>query len=141
VTEEEKIKGTPAAGDGDSTDGDPSPATGDRAGFEASIDDAITHAADEATDVWDEDSLRAAGLGDLLDQEAKADEASKAKEAKLAAPRVSTDSNVQLPEADPGKGPDTLPPPPVQGGMSWAITVALAVALGVAVFFLVKMLR
>ena len=78
-----------------------------------------TSAADEPTAMWDEDSLREAGL-DL-------------------GARSSSRPRSRGTGTDPGLS--RMPRRQASGGLSWTLTILLALALGAAVFFAVRALR
>jgi len=80
---------------------------------------AVDSAADAPTAVWDEESLRAAGVEMPAQEEAKQG---------TAPPQIETVSDTG------GMGRRA-------GGLSWPLTIALAVGLGLAVYFLVRFLR
>ncbi|MGF1467336.1 MAG: hypothetical protein ACFCGT_14515 [Sandaracinaceae bacterium] len=88
------------------------------------------YAADEPTAMWDDESLRHEGYGDLADHHAQAP---------AAAPTAAThpDPSRPTPVQLTGTGPSLRP----RRGLSWTATVALALVLGTAVFFLVRLLR
>jgi len=88
-------------------------------------EDRIKHAADDPTAMWDEDSVRESGL----------DEALKKKPAPVAAPATAT---APKPAAQPvAPAPSATAPT----GISWVAMLALAAAVGVIVFLVVRMLR
>jgi len=82
---------------------------------------AVDHAADLPTAVWDEDSLRAAGVELPSPEEGDA-------------PRGAAPPQVQT-------VPETDAPRPARRELSWPITIGLALVLGGAVYFLVRFLR
>ena len=94
----------------------------------------IPVAADEPTDIWDEDSLRDAGLDEILAQRAANRRALKDSKAPSAAPPP-------RPLATPAtrRAPTTHAPP--GAGLSWWLTIALALVVGAAVYFLVRYVR
>lgn len=105
-----------------------------------------SHAADEPTAVWDEKSLRAAGLQDLLKQP---------QEPPLppATPAggVSTDPSIVVdttigPNARPlaPNAPKAAPQQPVavpSDGMGWPTTVGIALGLGALVYILIRLVK
>jgi hypothetical protein len=123
------------------------------------FDDGESHAADEPTAVWDENALRAAGLGDIFkrrEPEAPTPAATKSV-APADAPSIVVENAVNeaaghapstvgaLRAAGAGNAAATpVPPAPIaasSGGMSWAATVAIAVALGAAAYALIRFLK
>jgi hypothetical protein len=99
-------------------------------------------AADEETAMWDESAMRESGFGDLAqDREAKprsetgpatTKEFGGDDKAKVKLGANVTGGHQQMPAAAPkSSGPSAL---------SWVVTVVLALAIGVAVFFVVRMI-
>lgn len=101
----------------------------------------------DITDVWDEEKLKAA-LGGLRTDEEKGP-ATKSQRKSQASVEVAAPAVVRPPQRDPkdqqgpGSAADTDPPPaPARGGgLSWPLTIGLAVALAAAVFLLVRTLK
>ncbi len=96
---------------------------------------------EDITDVWDEEKLKAALGGLSTDEELGPATLSKRKsEASI---QVADDLGAAGGES--GRGPDHTPTPtqrpPSGGGLSWPITIGLAVTLAVAVYFLVTLLK
>ena len=110
--------------------------------------EAFLHAAESPTAVWDEDALRAAGLEV---PEGDEEESAPATAPDMAAlPSATVEVAVDLHEEAEGTGsepretdprPVTHAPRPEPPGLSWPATLAIAAALGVVVYFLVRMLR
>jgi hypothetical protein len=100
----------------------------------------------ERTDVWDEEALRKAGLGHLVDEAPKA--ATSADGPKGPSIVVSDDlSQPAIPAAKAAPSAGTSqrihaqPTPPSRVGLSWPLTIALAIVLGAAVYTLIIFLR
>jgi hypothetical protein len=89
-------------------------------------DDTGQHAADEPTAMWDEEALAKLGLA--------TSSAPKAAPAKGPGLAVSVETATPAATASGGAKPKS----PVLG---WVVTLALALALGVAVYFVVRALR
>lgn len=106
-----------------------------------------SHAADEPTAVWDMETLRKAGLGDLanLPEAPEAAPATPADgmqrpsvivdEPAEAAAKAAAAAKVAADAAQP------LAPAPTQGGSSWWSLVIMALALGAAAYFAIRALR
>lgn len=94
-------------------------------------------AADDPTAIWDEEALRKAGLGQVLEHEA--DSAPATPGEKGPTPSMITDV---LEETPPG-GTRGIQVPRRQAPqeMSWAATLALALALGAVVYAVIRFLR
>ena len=103
-------------------------------------------AADDPTAMWDEGELRAAGMDEV------ADRAKSLPPAAATGPDVKGDvrQSVVVGDEKPGASPQAQQAAPrprprrsadATGGLSWPITIGLAIALGLAVYFLVKLLR
>jgi hypothetical protein len=105
--------------------------------------DGESHAADEPTAVWDESALRAAGLTDLLQRrdEPASPPATRADRASDTAPSIVVED---VPGAG-GPGPvipaDPAPSGALARGLGWGATLLVAIALGAAVYLLVRYLR
>lgn len=107
--------------------------------------DLPSHAADDPTAMWDEGALREAGMEEV------ANRAKSMPPPAATGPAVGGDSrrSVVVGTGGDAAGPesaDRTPRPrrrPSQpdAGLSWPITIALAIALGVAVYFLVRLIR
>ncbi len=93
--------------------------------------------------MWDDAEMRGAGFNDLATHREKAPEAARA---------PATEKDVRGEDARGVHVEQERPnPPPNQpavaaplgrsGGISWVMTFSLAIALGVAVYFLVRFLR
>lgn len=146
ATEEKSTAGEPSATEEKSTEGDPSAteeksAAGDpaapRLAWDVDTAELDKSAADDPTAVWDEQALRDAGLDELRDEQAVA--------APATGPDVKGDSTQSV-VVGRGGAPgfrarqQATRPPPSQG-LSWPMTIALALALGAAVYFLVRLLQ
>ncbi|HJK92771.1 MAG TPA: hypothetical protein RMH85_00945 [Polyangiaceae bacterium LLY-WYZ-15_(1-7)] len=96
--------------------------------------DPMAHAADEPTAMWDEAALAKLGLD-------KDGNPSDPPPATAASPKGESSVQVDLPQVahDPGKAPGGGAKK--GSGLSWAVTIALAIGLGVGVYFVVRMLR
>jgi hypothetical protein len=96
-------------------------------------DDGMSHAADEPTAVWDANTLREAGLGDLINRpEAEAPPATRAG-------RREQGPSIVVDEAAAGAPSQELAS--TSGDLGWLSTVALAAGLGGAVYFLIRFLK
>ncbi|MDB4988213.1 MAG: hypothetical protein JWN04_3391 [Myxococcaceae bacterium] len=107
-------------------------------------DDGESHAADEPTAVWDENALRAAGLGDLWRKREAEPVAPatppavppSAKDASI----VIEDSIAEQPVAVMAKiAPQA--PQPQSSGLGWGATISVAVALGAIAYALIRYLK
>lgn len=97
--------------------------------------DSGLHAADEPTAMWDESALLDAGFGEVA-----------AKPISIAppatAPSVGGDDRSSVIVGNTGRHRAMARAPrQVSAGMSWGVTVGLAVAVGSAVYFLVRALK
>jgi anti-sigma factor RsiW len=102
--------------------------------------EAESHAADEPTAVWDETALRAAGLTDLLKRREAEVEAAPATRAVV----PSAESSIVIDEGVTPGMPQVIaaePASPAPRGLGWAATLAIAVVLGGAVYYLIRLLR
>ncbi|MEM9194453.1 MAG: hypothetical protein AAGF12_35075 [Myxococcota bacterium] len=93
--------------------------------YEDQEEESFKSQADDPTDVWDEAALRAAGI-------------------ELPGMAKQPATSPRNPEAsDSVQVSDSIAPPPEskRPGLSWPLTLGLATILGVAVYFLVRMLR
>lgn len=90
-------------------------------------DDRQKHAADDPTAVWDEDSLKRAGF----------DEVVKRAQAQAAGSAATPDPPPATPSGR--HAPVTAPAP--RGGLSWTVTLVLAVAVGLIVYVAVRLFR
>jgi hypothetical protein len=98
-------------------------------------------AADEPTAVWDESLMKDAGYDELAEHRSAAP---RAESGPATGREVGGDRNVGVQVSKELTGGHPAQPGPVKksgGGLSWALTLAVAVALGVAVYFLVRFLR
>ena len=110
------------------------------------LDESGSHAADEPTAVWDADSLREAGLAELLEQE----------EAEALAPATpgatSRDASIQIADELAPAGQAVSGPTPARQsaasmeapapkGMGWGAALSIALALGGAVYALIRFLK
>ena len=87
-----------------------------------------TSAADEPTAMWDADALKGLGL----------EEAAKAHEEP--APKVPAQPKAAATKAVPANRPKTVPKKQAASqGMSWPVTIGLALAVGIAVYFVVRL--
>jgi hypothetical protein len=93
----------------------PDDASGERATPEATGDDRISSMADDPTAVWDGDALASAGFD--------------VKSGKMIEPKPA-----------PSRSEDTPKPPP-RRGLSWPVTIILAIVVGLAVYFAVLLLK
>jgi hypothetical protein len=92
---------------------------------------------DDVTDVWDEEKLKAA-LGELH----KSREASGPATSAARGGRASVEVDRAPARDTTGTKSDTDPPPaPASGGLSWPLTIMLAVVLAAAVYLLVTFLK
>jgi len=101
-------------------------------------EDRESHAADDPTAVWDEDSLRAAGLEELAKGKAESDRPAPATGRGV---KGEDDSSIIVTQKGTAGEPSRQAAGPKSAALSWAITIALAAGLGLAVYFLVRMLR
>ncbi|MFK7999790.1 MAG: hypothetical protein AB8H86_09340 [Polyangiales bacterium] len=92
-------------------------------------DDDFLHAADEPTAMWDEGSLRDLGLDIPIEQ----------KETGPATTGTGAHRAIGV-ELTSGPSPASAKPKG-SSALHWIVTIALAVGLGVGVFFLVRMFR
>lgn len=99
-------------------------------------DDGMSHAADEPTAVWDANSLREAGLGDLINRP----ESEPPPAATRARRREQQGPSIVVDEAAAGASPQQVSSGPA-GDLGWLSTVALAAGLGGAVYFLIRFLK
>lgn len=109
-------------------------------------DSGIRNAADDPTAVWDEDSLRAAGLGDLGALEGRSPSPATEPEEQAGGGSIEVSAEMSRGAGGPSpKGAPRLTPGPTPaakpGGLSWPLTIALAFALGLAVYLLVRLLK
>jgi hypothetical protein len=107
-----------------------------------SDDDLQTSAADDPTAMWDEDSLKDLGLDDIAERHSSRPPGPKPVAAAPVAAAVAPANRLGH-STDPRVGPMVRrrPPPKRSGGMSWTLTIALAVALGTAVYYFVRLLK
>ena len=96
-----------------------------------------SHAADEPTAVWDEQSLRAAGLSDLLAPRPSEPPPPPATPATVSSdPSIMVDRRLSGEPADGGN--ET---PATEGSFGWPATMAIAVVLGAIVYVLIRLAR
>ena len=98
------------------------------------------HAADEPTAVWDEQSLRAAGLTDLLSKRPSDPPAPPATPGSA----LPSDPSIVVERLDlpaQPEGPSRPSAPAPEGGFGWMATVAIAVVLGAVVYVLIRLAR
>jgi len=96
-------------------------------------DDDFKSAADDPTAMWDDEALRAAGMSHPGKGESRA-------ATPATRPSVGGDSREKVIVGRRSSGP-AGPARAASGGLSWPLTLLLAIALGVAVYFLVSYLR
>ena len=100
-------------------------------------DDDTSHAADEPTAVWDANTLREAGLGDLIK---KPD--SEPPPPATPAVRGNQGPSIFVDEAQAGakaqRGPNSRED---NGELGWGATLGLAAGLGAAVYLLIRFLK
>jgi len=94
-------------------------------------------AADDPTAIWDEEALRKAGLGAVLEN--LEDSAPATPGEKGPAPSMITDVLDDTPAGGSRGVPVQKPQPPKE--MSWAATISLALALGAVVYLAIRFLR
>jgi len=93
---------------------------------------AMEYAAEEPTAMWNEDALRMAGLDHEQEQSAPATKGAGRGEASV---RITTQ------QPDPRDVPMTPTPAKRSGGLSWGVTLGLAIALGLGVYFAIRALK
>lgn len=100
----------------------------------------------DITDIWDEEKLKAA-LGGLAPDVQKGPATAPTRKSQ-ASVEVSAPGVVRPPNRDPkqqegpGSAADTDPPPPARGsGLSWPLTIGLALTLAIAMYLLVRVLK
>ena len=94
-------------------------------------DDDFKSAADDPTAMWDDEALRAAGMSQAGKGESRA---------AATRPSIGGESREKVIVGRRSSGP-ARPAHAPSGGLSWPLTLLLAIALGVAVYFLVTYLR
>lgn len=109
-----------------------------------------SHAADEPTAVWDEKSLRAAGLSDILGKRPSEPPLPPATPSAgmTQDPSIVVDTTIG-PNARPQASAPNAPHKPVAqpvvharpNGMGWPTTVGIAVGLGALVYILIRLLK
>jgi hypothetical protein len=107
-------------------------------------DDGESHAADEPTAVWDESALRAAGLTDLLKRrESEPPPPPSAAVRAAADPSIVIDQGLaSAPNAPaPNRVSPSAPDPSDGGGLGWAATIGIAVAVGAVVYLLIRLIK
>lgn len=102
-------------------------------------DDPSAHAADDPTAMWDEDSLAALGLGRPSTESA----ATASKPATASKRGANSSVEVTLGTAeDPTQGRVGHQTPASRGGgLSWSVTILLAIVLAVSVYLAIRYLR
>jgi hypothetical protein len=100
-------------------------------------DDDFRSAADDPTAMWDDAALKEAGLDELAGRTDARDAAGPATSYGVRGDRR---NSVELGDREDARSSRGAAPK-ARGGLSWPVTVILALALGVAVYFLVRMLR
>ena len=93
------------------------------------------HAADEPTAVWDEQSLRAAGLNDLLGPRASEPPPPPATPA-----NAQSDPSIVIDRQLSGASAQRASTP-ADAGFGWPATVGIAVVLGAIVYVLVRLAK
>ena len=102
-----------------------------------------SHAADEPTAVWDMETLRKAGLGDLANLPESPDAAPATPADGMARPSMIVDEAAKAAAAAPVTGankPVHAAPQPAQGSSWWGLVI-MALALGAAAYFAIRALR
>jgi len=99
----------------------------------------------DITDVWDEEMVRAA-LGDpapdVQTGPATAPTGERRASVEISAPDVVRPPADPKQQEGPGSAADTDPPPPAAwSGLSWPLTIGLALTLAVAMYLLVRVLK
>ncbi len=97
-------------------------------------EDSGSSAADDPTDVWDEEKLRAVGLGSVLDG------AASKPATKSTGPREDS-IEIALPSDPPGAPRAATARPAPRRGMSWTATIAVALVAAVAVYLAIRFFR
>ena len=98
-----------------------------------------SHAADEPTAVWDEQSLRAAGLSDLLGPRPSEPPPPPATPATIPSdPSIMVDRQLSGEPPRPDGSPAS---PATEGSFGWPATLAIAVVLGAIVYVLIRLAR
>lgn len=101
-------------------------------------DDDFRSAADDPTAMWDDAALKEAGLDELAGRTDARDAAGPATSYGVRGDRR---NSVEIGDREGAGSSRGAAPKARGGGLSWPVTVILALALGVAVYFLVRMLR
>jgi len=99
-------------------------------------DDGSNLAADEPTAVWDANTLREAGLGDLIKRPE-----SKPPPPATAPERAGATAPSMVVDAKAAGAPVQHVAAPNSGELGWGSTVALAAGLGAAVYLAIRFLR
>jgi hypothetical protein len=99
-------------------------------------DDGMSHAADEPTAVWDANTLREAGLGDLINRP----ESEPPPAATRGRRREQQGPSIVVDEAAAGARSEQVATS-TGADLGWLSTVALAAGLGGAVYFLIRFLK
>ena len=102
-------------------------------------DDMASHAADEPTAVWDANTLREAGLGDLI----KKPEHDSDPPLAPATPAMKGQQgpSIMVDEAQAGAKAQRGPNRDDNGELGWGATLGLAAGLGAAVYLLIRFLK
>lgn len=108
----------------------------------ADIDDKgeSSHAADEPTAVWDMETLRKAGLGDLANLPESPDAAPATPAVGMQRPSVIVDEQAAAAVKTAADKPLAKPQREAQSGSWWSLVI-MALALGVAAYFVIRALR
>jgi hypothetical protein len=97
-------------------------------------DDDMSHAADEPTAVWDANTLREAGLGDLIKKPDSEPPPPATPAIRGQAPSILVDEAAAGAKAQKGASDD-------DGELGWGATLGLAAGLGAAVYLLIRFLK
>ncbi len=101
------------------------------------VDDDMSHAADEPTAVWDANTLREAGLGDLIKKPT-----SEPPPPATPAARGNQGPSIVVDEAAAGaKAQVASHGHDADGELGWGATLGLAAGLGAAVYLLIRFLK
>lgn len=101
---------------------------------QAGDDDMASHAADEPTAVWDANTLREAGLGDLIKKPDSEPPPPATPAIRGQAPSILVDEAAAGAKAQQGPRDD-------DGELGWGATLGLAAGLGAAVYLLIRFLK
>jgi hypothetical protein len=100
------------------------------------LDDDLSHAADEPTAVWDANTLREAGLGDLIKKPI-----SEPPPAQTPAIRGNQGPSIVVDEAAAGAKATVSSDSSGSGELGWGATLGLAAGLGAAVYLVIRFLK